>query len=408
MPLPPFFSGMGAMMTGTSANEGDRRTGPAAGPAAVRRVGVSGSYGGLNLGDEAILQVILSELRRTGPVEITVFSRNAADTRVRHSVERVLPARDLSRGEIVPEIERLDLFVLGGGGILFDGEAAGFLREAILAQELGVPTMLYAVGAGPLVEPESRDLVRRCAERAAVVSVRERKAQKVLEDIDVRREIHVTADPAFLLEAEPLEPEMLKTEGLFGKGRRRIGISVREPGCAAPDIDEAHYHALLANTADYMVDRMNADLVFVPMERNVLDVQHSHKVIAQMAYAKRASVLKGEYTPGQIVSLVGHFDLVVGMRLHFLIFAALQAVPFVALPYAGKVLGLLEAFGFGAPPMQQVNVGQLIAHVDRSWDIRGDLRRRIREALPALRARSLETPRLAAALLAGAPSSRSR
>ena len=56
------------------------------------RVGISGSYGGLNLGDEAILKGIVKELRRALPVEITVFSRDAEDTRQRHEVERVVPA----------------------------------------------------------------------------------------------------------------------------------------------------------------------------------------------------------------------------------------------------------------------------------------------------------------------------
>ncbi len=47
-------------------------------------IGISGSYGGLNLGDEAILQSITSELRSRLPVEITVFSPNAEDTLRRH------------------------------------------------------------------------------------------------------------------------------------------------------------------------------------------------------------------------------------------------------------------------------------------------------------------------------------
>jgi polysaccharide pyruvyl transferase WcaK-like protein len=74
------------------------------------KVGVSGSYGGLNLGDEAILQSIVTQLRRDLPgVEITVFSRDADDTKQRHGVERAVPVRKLSRAEVAPEVERLDL-----------------------------------------------------------------------------------------------------------------------------------------------------------------------------------------------------------------------------------------------------------------------------------------------------------
>lgn len=52
------------------------------------RVGILGSYGGLNLGDEAILQVIVMQLRRSLPAEITVFSHNPEDTLSRHGIER--------------------------------------------------------------------------------------------------------------------------------------------------------------------------------------------------------------------------------------------------------------------------------------------------------------------------------
>ena len=116
-------------------------------------VGISGSYGGMNLGDEAILQSIVARLRESVPVEITVFSKDPVDTLERHHVERAIPVRKLSRDEILPEIERLDLFILGGGGILYDGEVQDYLREVALAHERGVPVMTYAVGAGPLRDP---------------------------------------------------------------------------------------------------------------------------------------------------------------------------------------------------------------------------------------------------------------
>jgi polysaccharide pyruvyl transferase CsaB len=363
----------------------------------VFRVGISGSYGGLNLGDEAILEGIVTGLRRALPVEITVFSRNPEDTLARHHVERAVPVREMSRDEVLPEIERLDLFILGGGGILFDAEAHLYLREVALAQERQVPVMVYAISAGPLRDPAAQKLTRTCLSRATAVTVRERRALQVLEEIGVHRDIEVTADPALLLEPEPLPADALKREGL--EGRRLVGVSVREPGAAAPDLDEGHYHALLANAADYMVDRLDADLVFVPMERQVLDTQHCHAVVSQMAHAQRATVLKGEYTSGQMLTIIGRFAFAVGMRLHFLIFAALQRVPFVALPYASKVTGFLDAMEMPMPPLHQVNAGRLIAHIDRSWDLQKDLQSRIDRALPALQERARANNKIAVQLL---------
>jgi polysaccharide pyruvyl transferase CsaB len=362
------------------------------------RVGITGSYGGLNLGYEAILQSIIFQLRRDLPVEITVFSRDPEDTKVRHGVERAVPVRKLSRAEVLPEVERLDLLIVGGGGILFDAEARIYLREALIAKEKGVPVMLYAIGAGPLADPGAQKAVRECLEQVEVVTVRERSAQRTLEEAGVHRDIIVTADPALLLKPEPLPRGILKHEGLEGR-RRLIGMSVREPGVAAPDIDPDDYHALLANAADYMVDRFDAGVVFVPMERSVLDTQHSHAVIAKMLRAQRATVLKGEYTSGQLLSLIGKFDFAVGMRLHFLIFAALQGVPFVALPYSGKVTGLLEDLNVPTPPFKLVNEGRLIAHLDQSWDRSRSMRAHLAKAVPPLQKRAQETHRILVELL---------
>jgi polysaccharide pyruvyl transferase CsaB len=367
----------------------------------VYRVGITGSYGGLNLGDEAILQSIISQLRKDVPkVEITVFSRDAEDTKRRHGVERSVPVRKLSRAEVLPELERLDLLILGGGGILYDADARTYLREVSLAREKRIPVMVYAVGAGPLNHAAAQAAVRDNLADAVVVTVREKSAHRVLEEAGLHRDVVVTADPALLLKPEPLPRGVLKHEGLEGR-RRMIGMSVREPGVAAPDLDEKVYHALIANAADFIVDRYDADVVFVPMERSVLDTQHSHAVIALMLRAQRATVLKGEYTSGQMLSWMGKFDFALGMRLHFLIFAAIQGTPFVALPYAGKVSGFLEALGLPAPPLNLVNAGRLIAYLDESWDRRRSMRTQIAQSLPALQERARETHRILLEVLTG-------
>ena len=357
------------------------------------RIGISGSYGGFNLGDEAILEGILRELRASVRAEVTVFSRDPYDTTGRHRVERVVPVRDRSREEIRPDIARLDLLILGGGGLLYDASAPIYLREVLLAQELGVPVFVYAVSAGPLGDSAVRAAVREALETAAAVTVRDRRSKHLLEEIGVHREIHVTADPALLLPVNAPDPALLAPEGIDPE-RRLIGISIREPGEAAPNLDAEHYHRLLASAADFMIDRYDATLVFVPMERRVLDMQHSHAVIADMAHPQRASVLRRNYTAAELISLIGLFEFAIGMRLHFLIFAALQHLPFIALPYGSKVSGFLDELGMSMPRVEELNVGQLIAYVDRAWDLRRSLGAQIEAGLPALQERARETNRL--------------
>lgn len=352
------------------------------------KIGISGSYGGLNLGDEAILHCIVRQIRETiENTEITVFTRDCNDTLKRHGVERAIQARSLARPEIIPEIQKLNILVIGGGGILYDAHAKVYLREAEIALEKGVPVMVYAVGAGPLKEPSVQDYVKMVLNSVDALTVRDRRSRQILEESGVQKDILVTADPALLLEPQLVEHSMIKHEDIVGK-RRLIGLSVRETGVAAPDIQESHYHKLLANAADFIIERYDADVVFVPMEPKAFDLQHSHAVISQMLRPQRATVLHGNYSSGQLLSILSRMEFAVGMRLHFLLFAAVQGIPFVALPYSPKVVGFLEDMQMEMPPINLVNEGRLMAYIDRSWDHRKILQSQIKKMVPVLQNRA--------------------
>jgi len=346
-------------------------------------IGISGSYGGLNIGDEAILASTIAQLRQAVPgVEIVVFSRHAEHTRRHHDVDRALNARTSMRAQILPEVARLDLLLLGGGGILYDTEAQAYLREVVLAHELGVPTFAFAVGIGPLKDRDERIAVRDGLNRMAGLTVREVTAKRLCEEIGVTVPVEVTADPALLLTPEPFTDVMLAREGI-PTDRRLIGVSVRERGAAAPGLDNAQYHDLVADVADFMVDRFDADAVFVPMER--VDRNELHRVAARMTRPERAHLLRHDYTPSQVLGLVGRFALATGMRLHFLIFAAVSGTPFMALPYAAKVHDLMRSLGVAEHMAVEVaRAGAFLAQLDRLWDDQGRQRQMIAERLPAI------------------------
>jgi polysaccharide pyruvyl transferase CsaB len=363
------------------------------------RIAISGSYGGMNLGDEAILEGILGEIRAEFEADVVVFSYNPKDTERRHGV-RAVPIREMHKDEVFEELRKLDLFILGGGGILFDESIEAFLRDVNWAKELGIPVMVYAVSVGPLKKPDSKQRVVEVLNRVDRITVRESEAKRILHDLGVEQDIEVTADPALLLKPQPFSKEMLGKEGIDTQNTL-VGFSVREPGPAAPDLNIDHYHSILANAADFMVERFDSQVLFVPMEGgDNKDPQHSHAVISKMSNAQRATVLKGEYSSGEVLGLMKHMSFAVGMRLHFLIFAGIQKVPFVALPYATKVSGFLSDLEMPMPPIAALNVGKLCAFLDRSWDTRARLRKRLEDKLPGLRKRAKVTNQILGDLLA--------
>jgi polysaccharide pyruvyl transferase WcaK-like protein len=194
---------------------------------------------------------------------------------------------------------------------------------------------------------------------------------------------------------------MLLREGIPA-GSRLVGMSVREPGRAAEHLDVHSYHELLAEVSDFLVRRLDAHVVFVPMERD--DIRHSHAVLSHMTCPDRGRILHGLYRPEQILGLMQHLHLVVGMRLHFLIFAATAGVPFLPLPYAGKVFDFAKATG--APALRGVareQAGLLLAEVDRVWDERPRQAARVRDRMQELQNRARMTCRRLARVLDGLP-----
>lgn len=361
-------------------------------------VGISGSYGGLNLGDEAILASAIRQLRATIPdVEVVVFSRDPEHTRQHHDADRVVGPRTALREEIMPEVRRLDLLLLGGGGILYDTEAKAYLREVVIAQQHDIPTFAYAIGVGPLENQEERTAVRDGMNRMAGITVRETSAKHLLEEIGVEVPVTVTADPALLLEPEPFTEDMLARAGI-PSDRRLVGFSVRERGSAAPDLADARYHTLLAQTADFVAARYDARVVFVPMEQ--ADLSEAHRVVAEMSAPERARIIGFDYSPQQILGLMQHFEMAIGMRLHFLIFAALAGTPLMAMPYASKVADLLDALGLpNHAAVRNRHAGTLIAALDQVWDDREAQRLQLRAKIPELKERAGRTAPLAADLI---------
>ncbi|CAL9281987.1 polysaccharide pyruvyl transferase family protein [Streptomyces sp. SudanB182_2057] len=332
-------------------------------------VGVLGSYGGRNVGDEAILTALLGQVRAGRPdTRFVVFSRNPAHTRSVHPDVEVVGWEGVCREGISEPLRRLNVLVVGGGGILYDTEARRYLRLAGTAQSLGVPVFTYAVGAGPLTDETDCAYVRAVLSDAVEVTVRDEESKLVLEEAGVTRPVCVTADPALLLAPGDRGRALLRAEAV-PRRVRLVGMSVREPGHAAEHLDEEEYHQLLASMGDFLVQRLDAHIVFISMERG--DIRHAHAVASRMAAADHCTVLRRDHGPQEVLDIVAQLDLAVGMRLHFLVFAALAGIPLLPLPYAGKVFDFAQRIG--APALRGVvreTAGLLLAEVDRLWDER--------------------------------------
>jgi polysaccharide pyruvyl transferase CsaB len=326
----------------------------------VVRVVVSGYYGYRNTGDEAILSVLLAQLRAALPgVEAHVISGTPEETSAAHQVRGVLWSDPLA---IARAVAQSDFVITGGGGIFHDYGGFpeyGLLTEGnwglgfhvtagLLAGLFRKPHIIYAVGVGPLFSEQARRFTRAICEASALLAVRDEASRELLCALGVARErVHLTADPAFLLPAAAPGrlSEILAAEGI-PEHPNRVAVAIRhwDQG-AEPRIWERSVADGLARV------RASADtqIVFVPFQqfpgKEEDDAAVARRVARQIPQAGDVFVLEGAYTPSEKASILGSARVVVGMRLHSVIFALAMQRPFVALTYDQKVEQVVRRSG---------------------------------------------------------------
>lgn len=302
---------------------------------------VSGYYGFKNAGDEAILGGIITAVRSLDPsARFTVISGKAAETRALHGVEAI------SRGDfkrIWAAMARTDLLISGGGSLLQD--VTGFksipyyLGVVSMGKMRGAPVMFYGQGVGPVTGLAGRTLIPAVGNFVDRITVRDEESATTLRRLGVRRPpVEVTADAALSL--GPADPELARAallqSGLPLDGRPVIGVAIR-PWQGSEPMETA-----LAQGLDKLVTETGATVLFIPMQVTK-DVSAARSVAARMKVP--ATVLDGEFTYREIQAVIGTCSVLIGMRYHALVLAAMNEVPVVGLSYDPKNDGFLRLLG---------------------------------------------------------------
>ena len=354
------------------------------------RLVLSGYYGFDNLGDEAVLAATVAELRRRRPgLDILVLSASPEATARAHGVTGVPRARP---GAIAAALRGCDLFLSGGGSLFQDATSWRspwyYLTVLAAARRWCRRTAVYAQGFEPARRPWVRAGIRRVLEGVDLITVRDAASAQVLSASGLRRpRVVVGADPSFLLDPEPT-PAVERECVRWGEGLR-FGLAVRPwgDGCVLEAI---------AAAAREVGTRLGAHWILLPMHRPE-DVRAAEVVAARL---DGAVVVRDAFRPQEMLAAIGTLDLLVGMRLHALIFAALQGVPIVPVAYNRKVAALAAELQEDAPlPAAGLDPSALGARIAEVAADRPARRDRLRRVAAALRERAALSPALALELL---------
>ncbi|MBP1713173.1 MAG: polysaccharide pyruvyl transferase [Deltaproteobacteria bacterium] len=348
------------------------------------RVMIAGYFGAGNIGDELLLHTLIGCLAESG-VEMTVVSMNPEHTRAHHFIEAV--SYDDFPG-LARKMSEVDVVVLGGGGLFQDHHrftvpdlyqypgpgVAYFAQVCLLARQLGIPTILWAMGVGPLKTQEARNITREVFQEAYAVSVRDKRSLDLLQELGITRKIPVAADPVWALEMAPSPAIGIEQRFPELAGKKILAMMLRE-WYLVPGWEDRIAEALR------LAVPLKWGCLWLPFQdvSDHLDRASFERIIVKVGCGTHAiwEGLSFEDVPGALAQTSAAF----AMRLHGVILAGQAGLPTGVFQYDDKVASAADMIGidsewrvrFDDPPEK---MAQVLRSVLAAADISGALRPR--------------------------------
>ncbi len=341
-----------------------------------------GYYGFDNTGDEAMLGTIVSNLRQQMPeANICALAKKGVEYPHLniHTVDR------FSMRAVKKAIRQSRSLIFGGGNLIQDVTSAAsafyYLSLLNLAKKQGIATMLYANGIGPLRESMTRKQASKTLNTVDIITVREKLSVEYLQTLEVKNpKIILTADEIFTL------PAVQECEV-----REFLTISVRAWGQ-----NDSEFVEKMAQIAMRVAEKYGLKirlLPLMPLQDNALAEEICERI------GKNCQVLSSEHY-SDVQKHIAKSRFVIAMRLHALIFAQLQNVPFFSVSYDEKIDAFCEYIGdYGKIPSSDIDVDKVIADIDNALAREDEIRTNMKNKMIELRKLASENARIACELL---------
>lgn len=361
-----------------------------------KRILLSGYFGFDNLGDEAILEAECARWRQLAPgVELAVLMDNKE--RAQELELKAYPRQ--SPLQIWKAINEADLVVSGGGGLFQDSTGfksvmyyGAILALASIARK---PSILFSQGFGPIKTNYGRLLAKALLPLATRATFRDQPSLEEFKEYAPQVPAEVTADPVFLLEPGSLQAsqEVWQRCQLPDPAAPVVIVALR------PWLDlklEMWAHAL-NEWGESIPEADRPQLLLVPFQ-----YWYDQGVAKRLGSLLRLQhALAPPLKVGEMLALMAapQVELVVAMRLHALIMAAVAGKACLSVSYDPKVQRTAQRCGYLNLDWEGLAGGSLKTSLERVWQERVANAREAQSRLPQLREQAERAFTLAGELL---------
>ncbi|MCP4972134.1 MAG: polysaccharide pyruvyl transferase CsaB [Prochlorococcus sp.] len=308
-----------------------------------------GYYGENNLGDDALLQILLQDL--PDHCQALITANDASSLLSMAPSARYVNRRSLL--DVVRAVGQVNALVLGGGSLLQDSTSFKSLLYYLIliavAHQRRLPIVLWGQGLGPLDLRISRWLVRRVLPWASVISWRDPESFEIAARWRINVPMLTAPDPVWQLPRREWQ------------GGGAVVLCWRPTSL----LDQSGWKLLILALQDLVrdIDAPIHWLAFHKKQDGPLLSQLNREGLMPASLLSRSRTLFVD----SVDSAMDHFvkaRLVLPMRLHALILAQLASSPTAALSYDPKVSAAAEIANLPCTHLQSLPDASQLAE---SW-----------------------------------------
>ncbi|MDI3310883.1 MAG: polysaccharide pyruvyl transferase CsaB [Thermoanaerobacterium sp.] len=338
---------------------------------------ISGYYGFENTGDDAVLECIVAGLKEKGIDDITVLSNAPYVTSSKYGVKSI---NRNSFKDIFNAIKNADVIISGGGSLIQDVTSSKSLWYYLSIIFLGIllrkKVYIVGQGIGPIQRRYNKVLASFLLKRVDMITVRDEDSLSILKELNIEKNAILAADPVVNLNVcsdERIE-KILQEEGI--DKNRYIVVCTREWG------NNELSRVELAKAVDAISTKYNLEVVFLPFYYKK-DELESEKVANYLKSSYK--IIRGKYEPSEVLGIIKNCSLLIGVRLHSLIFALAALVPFIGISYDPKIDGFLNSVNLKIFKIDKFSSDEIVKYAESILNNRDDFTENLKKHLKVLR-----------------------
>lgn len=219
---------------------------------------------------------------------------------------------------------------------------------------LGKKIFICAQSIGPFSILFTRMLSKAVLNKVSLLTVREQLSKKYLKSIGVKQDIIVTSDCAFGMSPH-VSKKIDEWHTKFKKWKEKeniivcVSLSKRLSRFIFPEVKDRKqkyglYVETFANILDYLLNRYNCMVVFVPhvLGPPPVDDRYTHRdIVNHIKQVEKVVLIEETFKADEMKAIISKADFLISARMHALIAAYSTGVPGVAIGYSHKYKGIV-------------------------------------------------------------------